>query len=150
MFTQNNSIRVNTGSQYITSANTSSTESIARALSTVTTISAIINLAHEIVANEERISKMEAHEALISKIMDVILEEVESDTLFTHNDIVEYLYKEKYIHGDGYTWNPCPRPTAAASIALERLVARGDLKKVKVAHRISNYKESYLDGFMKL
>ena len=150
MFIQKNSIRINTGSWYITSANTKNTESIAQALTKAESISAIIAIAHEIIINEERIGIMTAHEELIAKIINVILEEVESGTLFTHTDIVEYLYNEKRIYGDGYKFNHFPRPTAATSIALERLVAKGVLKKVKVSHCPNGYKESYLEGFMKL
>ena len=150
MFIQKKSIRINTGSQYTTSANTKSTESIARSLQTANSIQSIIQLAHEIVANEARVKKAEAHENLITQITNVILEEVESGALFTHTDIVDYLYYEKHIYGDGYEFNHMPKPTAAAGIALERLVASGYVKKIKIAHCPGGYRESYLEGFMKL
>ena len=139
MYKELNNLTVTTGKRaYRTEENRPNRERLFAALKTAGSMDDMETLCREFLHVTRINDIIDRHENLIEKCMEIIVKETESGMIITKEHMADYLHKEHNIVGDrtfyGYT-----DPRGATEYALERLVEKGYLKKVKVRHTQDGY-----------
>ena len=149
MYKELNNLTVITGKRaYRTKENRPNCTNIMDALKTTNSMDEMKTLCCKFLSATRVNDIIDRHEKLINECMTLIQKNTETGMIITKEHMAEYLHREHNIVGDrtcyGYT-----DPRGATEYALERLVEKGYLKKVKVRHTDDGYswRASSLDAY---
>ena len=149
MYKELNNLTITTGKRaYRTEENRPNRINLVNAMKAANSMDEMEALCREFLNATRTNDIIDRHERCIANCMEVIVKETESGMIITKEHMANYLHREYNVAGDrtcyGYT-----DPRGATEYALERLVEKGYLRKVKVRHSQDGYswRASVLDAY---